>query len=352
MKKDVLTIFFVILIFSISLPPIFAESDMVSSAEYDDDFYKGEVQWAEKCIMQGSASTVKVIDHDMNKAPEKPELFDIRVWSDFDLIGNNFTVTETGNDTGVFQGTVYFSTYDKTNHRIQSFAEDTVYAKYVDTTLPNMSIDSEMIGSFTMLGLSVLEYQKHNHARYPSIVLYDNPCVIEYREKYQDTYAGQFTIFYPSPLKQIEMGLQLDEIACKENLVLVQRYDGSPACVKSETIEKLIQRHWITLLTVHEIALKTMNKNLDPECSQHSMHGIQDGLIDDICRLYLLELSDEHKSKMTSQGYFFDQDQKVWVKDGYPDVMMSIVDYYLQIPQDSNSNMSDDPEDLKEDPTN
>jgi hypothetical protein len=47
-----------------------------------------------------------------------------------------------------------------------------------------------------------------------------------------------------SPLKQFKLGISIDEIQCKENLFLIQKYDGSPACVKKDTIPKLIERGW------------------------------------------------------------------------------------------------------------
>lgn len=46
------------------------------------------------------------------------------------------------------------------------------------------------------------------------------------------------------PLKLTQYGLAPHAIKCKENLVLVQKYDESPACVKPETKIKLIERGW------------------------------------------------------------------------------------------------------------
>lgn len=43
------------------------------------------------------------------------------------------------------------------------------------------------------------------------------------------------------PLKQVKLG---QEPSCKENLVLIKKYNGDPACVKPETREKLIERGW------------------------------------------------------------------------------------------------------------
>ena len=46
-----------------------------------------------------------------------------------------------------------------------------------------------------------------------------------------------------SPLKQFHSGVPYDEIQCHEDLVLVQKHDGSPACVKPETKRILIERY-------------------------------------------------------------------------------------------------------------
>ncbi|AJM93087.1 hypothetical protein [Nitrosopumilus piranensis] len=51
---------------------------------------------------------------------------------------------------------------------------------------------------------------------------------------------------YPllSPLKQFKSGIPINEIQCKESLILVTKYDGFPACVKSDTVSSLSQRQW------------------------------------------------------------------------------------------------------------
>ena len=48
------------------------------------------------------------------------------------------------------------------------------------------------------------------------------------------------------PLKQFKSGVQIDEINCREDLVkVVKKSDNMPACIKSESKSKLIQRDWI-----------------------------------------------------------------------------------------------------------
>ncbi len=48
-----------------------------------------------------------------------------------------------------------------------------------------------------------------------------------------------------APLKQIKLGIPFDEISCKDGLQLEQKYDGRPACLKPESIPKLVERGWI-----------------------------------------------------------------------------------------------------------
>jgi hypothetical protein len=56
--------------------------------------------------------------------------------------------------------------------------------------------------------------------------------------KYEELQEEQIIL---PPLKQVKLG---QEPSCKENLVLITKYNGAPACVKPETREKLIERGW------------------------------------------------------------------------------------------------------------
>ena len=46
------------------------------------------------------------------------------------------------------------------------------------------------------------------------------------------------------PKKQQSQGRSISEIQCMDGLVLIQKYDNSPACVKPLTAEKLEKRGW------------------------------------------------------------------------------------------------------------
>ncbi len=205
-----------------------------------EDFHEGFIEWILHCNMgRTHASTVRVIDYDMNQDSEKVERFDIVVWTDNEDRLENYPVTETGNNTGIFD-TIVFFTHDveSPGHRLTGLPNGTAYAKYVDHTLPN-SDNADMIGISVVLELPASGWRDGNMWK----ITYD-PCLIDYSAKNKDS-LDWFSIFYPAPLKQIESGLSLHEIKCKNHLELIQRQGGSPACVKSETKAKLIERGWI-----------------------------------------------------------------------------------------------------------
>ncbi|HUU48214.1 MAG TPA: hypothetical protein VMW55_05460, partial [Nitrosopumilaceae archaeon] len=49
--------------------------------------------------------------------------------------------------------------------------------------------------------------------------------------------------YFPSPLKQISDGVLPENVTCTEGLAIVLKStDNSPACVKPQSVDKLIQR--------------------------------------------------------------------------------------------------------------
>lgn len=50
-----------------------------------------------------------------------------------------------------------------------------------------------------------------------------------------------------TPLKQIKTGILAKDVRCKISLVLIQKHDGTPVCVKPETKTKLIERRWAAI---------------------------------------------------------------------------------------------------------
>lgn len=54
--------------------------------------------------------------------------------------------------------------------------------------------------------------------------------------------------FILPPLKLFNAGITIDEINCKSSLVLVIKNNDTPACVKPDSVNPLLNRGWISLL--------------------------------------------------------------------------------------------------------
>lgn len=98
----------------------------------------GGVQWLEANYPANGMGVVRIIDPDMNLNPEAVDNFNVDIWSNSDSGGIDLTVTETGEMTGVFEGTVFFTTSgDSSGSRLRVAEGDTVTASYDDNTLPS-----------------------------------------------------------------------------------------------------------------------------------------------------------------------------------------------------------------------
>lgn len=118
----------------------------------------GAIQWPQQNYPVGSQATVQITDPDMNLNPDAVDKFDTNVWSDSDSGGIKLAMTETGPNTGVFQGTVYFTTdLSSAGSRLHVSAGDTVTAEYTDTTLPlpHSPSDQQRITATTNAGTGI-----------------------------------------------------------------------------------------------------------------------------------------------------------------------------------------------------
>jgi len=98
----------------------------------------GEVSWLEASYPASGQGVIRIIDPDMNLRPESVDNFKVDVYSDSDAGGIDLTVTETNEATGIFEGTVFFTTTDNSSGARLRVAEgDTITAVYKDNTLPD-----------------------------------------------------------------------------------------------------------------------------------------------------------------------------------------------------------------------
>ena len=67
--------------------------------------------------------------------------------------------------------------------------------------------------------------------------------VFAFWPEYPEVIEGCET-FVVSPLKQSNSDIPIYNVKCKEGLVLIEKYDETPACVKYDSKQKLLERHW------------------------------------------------------------------------------------------------------------
>jgi len=118
----------------------------------------GEVQWLEASYPASGTGVVRTIDPDMNLNPESVDSFDINVWSDSSAGGIALRITETNEATGIFEGTVIFTTTDSSSgSRLRVAEGDTVTAEYEDNTLPDPYSTADELGitATTLIGTIV-----------------------------------------------------------------------------------------------------------------------------------------------------------------------------------------------------
>ena len=107
----------------------------------------GKIYWKNDLISLNSFATVYVEDMDMNlkEYPHLPDNLKIKIWSDSVPNGIEIKVLETGVYSGIFKGRVYVTDSGESfGIRLLVMPGDTIYALYVDETLPeSYSNDSE-----------------------------------------------------------------------------------------------------------------------------------------------------------------------------------------------------------------
>ncbi len=103
----------------------------------------GEIQWLQPNYPSNGQGILQIVDPDMSLDPDTISKFDTPVWSDSDSGGIKLTMTETNAGSGIFQGTVDFSTqYPSSGNRLHVSDGDTVTGEYIDRTPPPPAFSS------------------------------------------------------------------------------------------------------------------------------------------------------------------------------------------------------------------
>lgn len=120
--------------------------DQVITGSAPISWSEGSIKWLEPNYPIDGQAVLQITDQDMNLNPEAVDKFDTNVWSDSDSGGIKLTMTETGPNTGIFQGTVYLTTdLSSSGNRLHVSPGDTVTGEYIDTTLPLPHSPSEQM---------------------------------------------------------------------------------------------------------------------------------------------------------------------------------------------------------------
>lgn len=107
-------------------------------------FSIGEASFDTSSASAGGSAVFSITDADANSNGDVIQTLSADVFSDSDNGGLTLTLTETDEDTGVFEGTVFFTTDAATSGSNLRVSEgDTVTAEYTDATLPEPYTDSD-----------------------------------------------------------------------------------------------------------------------------------------------------------------------------------------------------------------
>ncbi|MBI1827985.1 MAG: hypothetical protein HY222_04445 [Thaumarchaeota archaeon] len=124
----------------------------------------GQIKWLEKNYQTNEQGVLQIIDPDMNLNPKAIDKFETSVWSDSDSGGTKIAMSETGKDTGIFQGTVYFTNSQSSGGRLYVTKGDTITGEYVDRTLPypHSPSDEIRLTTTTIVGIPIASLEQVN----------------------------------------------------------------------------------------------------------------------------------------------------------------------------------------------
>jgi len=125
----------------------------------------GQIKWLKENYQTNEQGVLQIVDPDMNLNPKAIDRFETSVWSDSDSGGTKIAMTETGKNTGIFQGRVYFTTeFQSSGERLHVTEGDTITGEYVDRTLPypHSPFDQSHLTATTAVGTNVLPLEQIN----------------------------------------------------------------------------------------------------------------------------------------------------------------------------------------------
>lgn len=96
----------------------------------------GIVNWMSGSYPVVSVGKIRLVDPDIGLNPDAIDKVEIKIWSDTDPNGILISMLETSEDSGIFNGDVYFTKDESNSPKLKVSEGDTVTAEYADKTLP------------------------------------------------------------------------------------------------------------------------------------------------------------------------------------------------------------------------
>lgn len=244
------------LLITISVLSLLFSTTYLAYGASSNEYTVGKIEWQYKCHpLIFNTATIRVIDPDVNQNDKLQDTLDVQVWSDFDLREEyrgfilTRTLQETGNSTGVFEGIIFWGNPwdDSLGHRIPIWDGNTVTAKYVDHTIPSQFTESRLEITSSIEIKDIKHAMKTKHGSTVPYVIYE-PCTLELFDMQSLPTTEKVEFVFPPPLKQLQSGLTLSDVQCRDGLVFAQKGGtGIPICIKPETKKKLAERDLIEL---------------------------------------------------------------------------------------------------------
>ena len=278
------------------------------------------IKWLESSYPATGTGVVRVTDPDMNLDPKAVDNFDVDVWSDSDLAGIDLTVTETNVATGIFEGTVFFSTDDESSgHRLRVAEGGAIIVKYGDSVLPDSyttADDLDIISTASIQGI----YNPDNA---------DNRITLD---KTNYTWTDKVYITIDAPEHNFDSN-KIEEIGTSEQYpvkVATRHFDLDNY--------KLVETGTDTGIFAGEVILTGFAHDADGSATTgvngndvEDIHPSGDGPVDGLLPSYDedgITVSFEHAEDQTAIGSAYikwNMGQVQWLEDNYPSTGTGVV---------------------------
>ncbi len=165
------------------------------------------------------AAKIKLFDMDMNLNPESVDTVYVDVFSDDDGAGIDLQITETTENSGIFEGLVYLTKNDQSSgNRLYALPDSEIIAKYSDRTLPrpyNTSDDLDVFAKEVVI------------TKIPSterLIMEEIGILGQTGDSIEDLVVGLLSWVTGQTMPSQELGMSVSWIPEKSGKYLVERF--------------------------------------------------------------------------------------------------------------------------------